>query len=120
MLAVVGRERLFHFCNSVLFDLFLFSFFEFVLRLSFYFYFSLFNPKHLILFGVTLYKMADLTDKGHGMAKGHEMENREPGYVADTTERNINYLKIKNGRRWFQGEKKEKQMDKKRKEIYKQ
>ncbi len=34
--------------------------------------------------------MTDLTEKGHGLAKGHEMGNREPGYFADTTERNIN------------------------------
>lgn len=34
--------------------------------------------------------MTDLTDKGHGLAKEHEMGNRESGYVADEMERNIN------------------------------
>lgn len=34
--------------------------------------------------------MTDLTDKGHGLAKEHEMGNRESGYVADDMERNIN------------------------------
>ncbi len=37
--------------------------------------------------------MTDLMEKGHGMAKGHETENREPSYAANTTERNINELK---------------------------
>ncbi len=32
-------------------------------------------------------------EKGHGMAKGHETENREPSYAANTMERNINELK---------------------------
>lgn len=33
--------------------------------------------------------MMDLTDKGHGLANGHEMGMRESGYVADEMERNM-------------------------------